>query len=344
MVRERARAVARRVTGALARPVEVDGLDFAVTVSVGIALGRAGDMPQDVLRDADSAMYRAKALGKDRHAVFDEVLRADVTERRHVQRVLQDALDGSGRAGLSVAYQPMVDLGTQRLSGVEALARLTDGAGRRISPDVFIPLAEENGLIAPLGRRVLETACADLAAWHARHPSRRGLGVSVNLSARQADLTDLPAEVRGALGRAQLSAALLTVELTETVLVEAGHATLVALHALREAGVKIAIDDFGTGYAGLRHLAQLPITGVKIDKSFTAGLPDDPTSVTIVRTIASLARDLDLSCVAEGIETDAQLLALPPGLVGQGWLLGKPMSFGEIDALLGDRSFGRPLP
>jgi diguanylate cyclase (GGDEF)-like protein/PAS domain S-box-containing protein len=343
IVRERARAVARRVTGALTRPVEVDGAAYVVTVSVGVALGRAGDAPQDVLRDADSAMYRAKALGKDRHAVFDDVLRADVTERRHVQRVLRAALGPDTCGGtLSVAYQPMIDLGTQQLAGVEALARLTDGAGRTIAPDVFIPLAEDNGLIAPLGRGVLNTACADLAAWHARHPTRRGVGVSVNLSARQADLTDLPAEVREALDRTGLAATLLTVELTETVLVEAGHATLAALHALRAMGVRIAIDDFGTGYAGLRHLAQLPITGVKIDKSFTAGLPDDPTSVTIVRTIASLARDLDLSCVAEGIETDAQLLALPSGLVGQGWLLGRPVSADRIDVLLGDLSYGRP--
>ncbi len=343
VVRERARGVARRVTGALDRPVEVDGVEYAVTVSVGIALGHGGDAPQDVLRDADSAMYRAKALGKNRHAMFDEVLRADVAERRHVQQVLREALDGSGGGVLSVAYQPMIDLGTQRLAGVEALARLVDGEGRAIAPDVFIPLAEENGLIAPLGRRVLETACTDLAAWHARHPGRRGVGVSVNLSARQADLTDLPAEVRAALDGAGLAAPLLTVELTETVLVEAGHATLTALHAVREMGVRVAIDDFGTGYAGLRHLAQLPITGVKIDKSFTAGLPDDPTSMTIVRTIASLARDLGLSCVAEGIETDAQLLALPSGLIGQGWLLGRPVTAAEIDALLGDRSFGRPL-
>jgi PAS domain S-box-containing protein len=226
---------------------------------------------------------------------------------------------------------------------VTPFRRDADGEGRAIAPDVFIPLAEDNGLIAPLGRRVLETACGDLAGWHARHPSRRGLGVSVNLSARQADLTDLTAEVRDALACTGLAATLLTVELTETVLVEAGHATLAALHTLREMGVRIAIDDFGTGYAGLRHLAQLPITGLKIDKSFTMGLPDDPTSVTIVRTIASLARDLDLSCVAEGIETDAQLLALPSGLVGQGWLLGRPVSCAEIDALLGDRSFGRPL-
>ncbi len=343
VVRDRARVVARRITGALRRPVEFDGVPYSVTVSVGIAVGRAGEAPQDVLRDADSAMYRAKSLGKDRHAVFDETLRADVTERRHVQRVLRAALDGSGGAVLSVAYQPMIDLGTQQLAGVEALARLRDGEGRSIAPDDFIPLAEENGLIAPLGRRVLETACTDLATWHARHPARRDLGVSVNLSARQADLTDLAAEVRNALEGAGLAATLLTVELTETVLVEAGHATLTALHALREMGVRIAIDDFGTGYAGLRHLAQLPITGVKIDRSFTAGLPDDPTSATIVRTIASLARDLGLSCVAEGIETDAQLLALPPGLVGQGWLLGKPVSSEEIDVVLADRPFGLGL-
>lgn len=341
-VHERARSVARRVTAALAEPVDVDGNAHTVTVSVGVTMAQPGDDPDDVLRDADAAMYQAKARGKDRHAVYDDTLRADVVERRRVQRVLRAALRDPELPpdGLTVAYQAIVDLSTQRLAGVEALARLVDDRGLPVAPDVFIPIAEDTGLIAALGRHVLDTACADLATWHAAHPAWRRLGVSVNLSARQADLTDLVAEVRHALDHTGLAPQLLTVELTETVLIEAGHATIQALREMRELGVEIAIDDFGTGYASLRHLAQLPITGLKIDRSFTAGLPDDPTSVTIVRTIAGLARDLGLTCVAEGIETDAQLLALPSGLLGQGYLLGRPVPAGKIDDQLTAQSSG----
>ncbi len=249
------------------------------------------------------------------------------------------------QVGLSVVYQVMVDLASGRPVGVEALARLRDGRGRVVPPAVFIPVAERTGLIGPLGRHVLETACADLAGWHARHPAWRHLGVSVNFSAHQADLSDVAAEVRATLRRSGLAAGSLTLELTETVMLEAGHAAVRVLHELREEGVKIALDDFGTGYASLRQLAGLPVTSVKIDQSFTAGLPDDPTSVAIVRAVLGLARELGLTCVIEGIETAVQREYLTrdlrpvgvegrSGVIGQGHLLGRPLPAHAVESRL----------
>jgi EAL domain-containing protein (putative c-di-GMP-specific phosphodiesterase class I) len=196
------------------------------------------------------------------------------------------------------------------------------------------PLAERAGLIRRLGRVVLEAACHDLAEWHRRFPSRAGLGVAVNLTARQVGGIDLVGDIRGALGRSGLSPTLLTLELAESVLSGADHGATTALNLLQVDGVKISIDDFGTGYASLRYLAQLPVASVKVDQSFTAGLPVDRTSVTMVRAVAALARDLGIACVVEGIETAAQLQALPKGVQGQGFWLGRPMTAARLTGLL----------
>ncbi len=338
--------VAGRIKQALAVPVQVDGVDHVVTVSIGVTFARAGDDPEEALRDADTAMYQAKSRGKDRHEVFQTSLRADAVERGRVEQVLRAALrdlpvvegaaaDGNGdRPVLSLAYQPIVELASQRLVGVEALARLSDVHGQAIPPDVFIPIAEETGLIAALGRYVLDQACTDLADWHARFPAHRRLGMAVNLSARQAGLADLTSQVTQSLERTGLAPAALTLELTESVLLEAGRSTTKALRELHRLGVKISIDDFGTGYASLRYLTELPVTGVKVDRTFTSGLPEDQASSTIIRAVTTLAAELQLSCVVEGIETDAQLLALPPGVLGQGYLLGRPQSAADLQATL----------
>ena len=347
-VRSDALAVAERIRHALAQPVEVDvdGSQHVVSVSIGLTFAHAGSQAEEVLRDADTAMYRAKNRGKNRYEIFDSDLRADTVERGRVERVMRSALhqtnndspngpaksDGST---LTIAYQPIVDLDTKRIVAVEALARLSDDQQQPISPELFIPIAEETGLIAPLGRYVMDTATDSLARWHARYPAWRQLGISVNLSARQAGLADLVEQVRTALTRTGLAPGLLTLELTESVLLEAGRSTLSALHELRDIGVQISIDDFGTGYASLRYLAQLPVSSVKVDRSFTAGLPDHRTSCTIVRAVTGLARDLNLGCVVEGIETQEQLLALPAGVLGQGYLLGRPVDEVTFAAYLG---------
>ncbi len=239
------------------------------------------------------------------------------------------------RAALSVAYQVMIDLDTRGLRGVEALARLVDDQHRAVSPEVFIPIAEHTGLIAPLDRRVLDIACADLARWHTRHPRWAHLGVSVNVSAHPGgELPGLVTDVQHSLAETGLDARSLTLELTETAALSSSHPAVAVLHELRGMGVHLTLDDFGTGYASLRHLALLPMTGLKIDRGFIAGLPHDPTAVAIVAAVTTLARDLHLTCVAEGIETSRQLTALPAGVIGQGFLLGRPSTAAQIDTYL----------
>ena len=215
--------------------------------------------------------------------------------------------------------------------GFEALARLTDALGNQIPPDTFIPIAEETGLIAKLGEAVLNAALDGLSLWRKRHPDARPAVVHVNLSARQAQQADMPAVVRNALVRHGLEPADLILELTESILLQAGSSAIRQLTELHRAGVGIAIDDFGTGYASLRYLAILPISVVKVDRTFTAAMLTDTTSATIVRAIAALSAEMGLSCIVEGIESTEQLAALPAGMHGQGYLLGRPAAVPSND-------------
>ena len=346
-------AVAQRIVKALRRPVTVDGTEHLVSASIGITYAgvsrrAAGAITAgDLLQEADAAMYRAKHLGTDRFEVFEHGLRADLIERGRVEKVLRLAVasgrgasalpaprtEGAPRPGprLSPAYQPVFDLDTGRLLGFEALARLTDPEGRAIRPDVFIEVAESTGQVRDLGLLMLDRSCAQLAAWRAAGPEGHGLTMAVNVSALQASHAYVGDDVRGALQRYGLRPRDLVLELTETALLQAGPSTLAALRQLHQDGVGIAIDDFGTGYASLRYLATLPVTAVKVDKSFTAGLPDDTTCDKIVRAVAGLAADLGLDCVVEGVETIDQQLALPPGVQVQGYLRGRPLPADQLD-------------
>lgn len=212
-----------------------------------------------------------------------------------------------------------------------ALARLTDAEGGPIPPDTFISVAEDSGLIAGLGEAVLDTALEGLVRWRSTHTGTPAATMGVNFSARQAQHVDMPALVLAALGRHGLQPADLTLELTESVLLEAGSSTLRQLTELHDAGVGISIDDFGTGYASLHYLTTLPVSSVKVDKSFTAGLLTNASSATVVRAVAALAAELGLGCTVEGIENEQQLNALPAGTLGQGFLLGRPTVEPEDD-------------
>jgi len=348
-----AQEVAERIGVALAKPVVVDGHEHFVSASVGIALALPEDDPGQVLRNADAAMYKAKARGKSRWEMFDRTLRDSILDRARVEATLRAVLRAEGSttdspvthgAALWVEYQPIFDLDSGALIAAEALARMRDEHGVTIPPMDFIPVAEETGLIGRLGRRVLDTSCRDLARWHALAPAHGSLTMSVNVSARQAAHADLVADVEHALQANGLPFSALTLELTESVLLEAGRSTMASLTALRERGTGIAIDDFGTGYASLRYLAQLPVTSVKVDRSFTAGLPHDSMSVSIVRAIRGLARDLQIGCVVEGIETQEQRDALPDGVLGQGFHLGRPMSESAMRHLLTRVAIPTPRP
>ena len=325
-LRQVASTVADRIRTELSRPVVVDGRRHNVSVSVGMTYAQRGGAALDVLRDADIALYRAKQRGKNRIEVFDESFGADVAQRNWVETELRLALDPdrAGPPALTVAYQPVYDLADNTLVGFEALARLKDATGTPIPPDAFIPIAEETGLINALGEQILEQALACLATWHAAHPDDRPATMAVNLSARQAQHADMPRVVQAALTRHHLQPSDLILELTESVLLESGTSTLRQLTELRRNGVGIAIDDFGTGYASLRYLATLPVSSVKVDRTFTATLTTDHTSATIVNAILTLASDLNLDCVVEGLETHEQIAALPTQVQGQGYLLGRP--------------------
>ncbi len=342
--------IAERVARALRRPIEVNGVDHVISASIGITYGPIAlpgldsDTAADlVLQDADAAMYTAKRRGKDRFQVFEHGMRTDVVERGRVERLLRQALSGraarsrtgmravpSGPPPLWAAFQPIFD-SAGALSGFEALARLTDAGKTQIPPEVFIPIAEETGMIRPLGGFLLDRATGQLAAWRRRYPGLEHVTMAVNVSALQIGHASLASDVRRALARHALSAADLVLEMTETALLEAGRSTISTLHGLRAEGIGIAIDNFGIGYASLRYLATMPVSAVKVDRSFTAGLPDDVVSRKIVGAIAALAGDLSLGCIVEGVETAEQLAALPSGVQIQGRLAGAPQPPDSVD-------------
>jgi diguanylate cyclase (GGDEF)-like protein/PAS domain S-box-containing protein len=338
--------LAERLAVALREPIEVDGVEHVVTASIGITYAGPGAVDaEDVLADADAAMYRAKHGGKDRFEVFEHGLRTDIVERARVEQLLRRCLADpevsapQGGPTLTAAYQPVVDSATGTLVGFEALARLTDSAGGAVAPEVFIPIAESTGLIRAVDVHMLDQACRRLARWRQHTPGLQHVTMAVNISAFHAQHTFLVDDVRSALRTHGLAPADLILELTESVLLEAAPSTLTALRTLRGSGVGISIDDFGTGYASLRYLVTLPVSAVKVDRSFTAGLPHDKTSRTIVRAVAGLAKDLHLSCIVEGVETQAQRAALPPGVQIQGWLTGRPTTDPNITALTTDAAF-----
>ncbi len=345
--------IADRIREAVRRPTVVNGTEHVVSASIGIAYGPryVAGVSTDVtgeqlLQDADAAMYRAKGLGKDRFEVFRSSMRTDGVQLGRVEQMLRRALRPTtdpGVAGgvgacsdyappsLSAAFQPIFSSATGALVGIEALARLADGYGVAVPPDVFIKIAEDIGVIGALDTFVLDLACQQLTAWRAQRPEMAGVVMSVNISALHVQHAGLADDVHDALRRNHLAPGDLMLELTETALLDAGQSTIATLRSLHDEGIGIAIDDFGTGYASLRYLATLPISVLKIDRSFTAGLPDDQTCRKIVNAVAGLAADLDLSCIVEGVETVAQRDALPAGVQLQGYLLGRPQQPDHVD-------------
>ena len=343
--------IADRVARALRKPIEFNGIEHVISASIGITYGPIGleSMAPEVaadalLQDADAAMYTAKRRGKDRIEIFEHGMRTDVVERGRVERVLRRALRSAqawpanppaatGRVQpdrLWPVYQPIFSARTGALTGFEALARLADGSGDEIPPDVFVPIAEETGLIRALGAFMLDRAVGQLTAWRERYPLLQ-VTMAVNVSALQVGHASLVDDVGRALRTHGRDPADLVLELTETALLQASLSSIATLHTLRRQGMGIAIDDFGVGYASLKYLATMPVSAVKIDKSFTAGLPGDLVSRKIVSAIAALAADLSLNCTVEGVETIAQRAALPDAVHIQGWLTGAPQQAHLLD-------------
>jgi diguanylate cyclase (GGDEF)-like protein/PAS domain S-box-containing protein len=323
---EEAQTVADRVLGMLDAPFVVAGQELYLSASIGIAMVPPGATPEEVIRDADAAMYRAKNEGRNRHALFDSTLHQAAMTRLDVETRLRRGLaDGTG---LHVAYQPIADAATGRLHGFEALARWRDTDGHEMMPDEFIPVAEDTGLISPLGRFVLREACRQLAEWRRHDAHAADLTMAVNISGRQLLETAFAAQVGAALSDHGIEPDALRLEITETATAADSGAVRAALEQLyADTGVQAHLDDFGTGAASLTVLRGFPGDALKIDRSFVDSMGTDPGAFQIVRAVVGLAHELGMSVVAEGVEMDWQLELLRDlnCEYAQGYLLARPL-------------------
>ena len=324
--------VAERVLEVLREPYDMGdeiGRQLSVTASIGVAHGLRGSA-QELLSDADVALYVAKSEGRNRYVVFESGMDTIAQDRLMLKMDLADALDSDE---LYLVYQPTFDLRSERPTGFEALLRWRHPKRGVIGPDVFIPIAEETGSIVPIGRWVLAEACRQAARW--RHEGYQ-LGISVNVSGRQLDNDVLIDDVRDALAGSGLEAGALTLEITETALMRDADASARRLGALKDLGVRLAIDDFGTGYSSLAYLRQFSVDSLKIDRSFIRGVAASSESAALIHTLVRLGKTLNLETLAEGIEDHEQLRALQRQEcdMGQGFLLARPLDLEAADAFL----------
>ncbi len=330
------RAEAEEMAGDLLKlisePFTIEGKEIFTTASIGVVLyPDSASGIGDLMRNVDTAAYQAKKEGRDTYQFYSELLSAEVQRRLEVETGLRRALEGDR---LTLAYQAKVDLGSRKIIGAEALLRWEDPELGVVTPDEFIPIAEETGLITPIGEWVLRTACQEAAKWTKLIADP--VHVGVNLSAIQFIQGDLFASVDKALTDAGLPAWLLDLELTESTLVQKPEDTIQTLKLLKTMGVSVSIDDFGTGYSSLSYLTRFPLDSLKVDRAFVTNLPDDHDSVAIVRAIVSMAKNLNLTIIAEGIENDNQVSFLNAlGCeVGQGYLFSKPVPAEDFVKLL----------
>ncbi len=336
-VRE-AERVALRIERELAVPFDLGGREVQITASLGLAIGRTSTTnPNDLLREAEIALHRSKAdlvLGT---VLFDPEMRAQTLERAELEHDLRRAIE---RRELRLHYQPLVSLASGTVVGMEALLRWQHPTRGLIPPLSFIPLAEETGLILPIGRWVLETACTQFRDWQRRLPAAEGLALAVNISARQFAQSDLVGTVAQILDHTGIAPARLELEITESVVMDQSEASVARFQGLRGLGVRLVLDDFGTGYSSLAYLRRLPLDTIKIDRSFVSGLAEEPVDRPIVKTVIALAHGLGVDVVAEGIETQTQLeelRALGCGR-GQGYWFARPLPVDEMERLLSGAS------
>jgi diguanylate cyclase (GGDEF)-like protein len=332
--------VAERLLEVLRQPYDLSdvlGRQLSVTASIGIAAGPRGSA-DELLRDADLALYQAKGSGRNRFALFEAGMQTASRDRLTLEMDLSEALE---LEQLFLLYQPTFDLNSESIIGVEALIRWRHPTRGLIGPDEFIPIAEQSGLIVPIGRWVLDKACRQAASWH-EHGHR--IGIAVNVSARQLDDDALLDDVRRALEDSGLEPDTLTLEVTETALMRDPEATAMRLRLLKELGVRIAIDDFGTGYSSLAYLRQFPADALKIDRSFIDGIATSKASAALIHTLVQLGKALDIETLAEGIEDRAQLETLQREHCdqGQGFLFSRPLDVDAVERFLSSARAGAP--
>jgi diguanylate cyclase (GGDEF)-like protein/PAS domain S-box-containing protein len=326
--------VAVRFQEALRKPFRVDGYEVFTTGSIGIAVGTAEyQRPEHLLRDADIAMYRAKAEGRGRYKVFDATMHEEAMRLLELETDLRHAID---RGEFRLYYQPIVDIDTGRVTAFESLLRWEHPTRGLLRPREFVPTTEETGLIVPIGWWALRSSCEQLVAWKAGDPSRSHLRVCVNLSARQFVQPDLLERIDGILEATGLEGASLALEITESVIMENAQFAIGMLADLQARGIQLIIDDFGVGYSSLAYLQHFPVETLKIDRSFVSRLTAAGENTEIVRAILTLARDLGMEPIAEGVETEAQRdqLKLLGCRLAQGYLFAHPLPAAEAEALL----------
>jgi diguanylate cyclase (GGDEF)-like protein len=331
---ETAETVAVRVEESLGKPYPFEGREVFVTASIGIALSSAKlGLPEEILRDADLAMYHAKAKGKARHEVFDGSMSAPALDRMDLEMDLRSAIS---RHEFRLHYQPILRLDTGKITEVEALIRWQHEKRGLLQPDEFIGLTEETGLIVPIGQWVLSEACRQARIWQLEYPTTPPLVMSVNLSAKQFQNPKLVEEIAHALDESGLAASSLKLEITESTVMQDAPVTLTKLNELKELGVRLAIDDFGTGYSSLGYLKRFPVDTLKIDRSFVKGLSSEGGDSAIVRAVVTVAKSLNMDVTAEGVETEGQLAELKA--LGcdrwQGFLFARPVSAERVAPLL----------
>jgi diguanylate cyclase (GGDEF)-like protein/PAS domain S-box-containing protein len=326
--------VAERIHQALTEPFNVAGTEIFCSVSVGIALSSTGyTRPEEMLRDADTAMYRAKSNGRSRHEVFDADMHRRAVALLQLETDLRRALE---RNECRVYYQPVVALHSRQLTGVEALIRWQHPHRGMVMPDVFIPMAEETGLIGPLGIWVLREACRQMKDWHTRFPQQPPLLVSVNMSTRQLAQPDLVERVQAILDETQLDPRTLVLEITESAIMQNLKAGAEVIRRLHELGVRFNIDDFGTGYSSLSYLQSFPVDTLKVDRSFISRMNSERGQCEIVRAIVALAQNLGIAVTAEGVETVEQITALLALNCdsAQGFFFAPPLPAAEVEKLI----------
>jgi len=331
---EDAVALAVRLQRVVGEPVHIRSAEVSTTVSIGIAMGGPNyASPEDVMRDADIAMYRAKAQGRAQHALFDAALHAEVSSQLWLESALRRAIE---QEQLYLAYQPIFDLRTRQITAVEALCRWVHAERGAVQPDRFIRVAEESGLIVPLGDWALEQACRQLATWQKSVPTAAHLQVHVNVSGVQLLQADFVERVRTIVGRSGVRPDQVALEVTESMLIDGLSVALPNLRQLRDGGLRISIDDFGTGYSSFTRMWDLPIGEIKIDRSFVTRMASGAEGEEVVRAIIAMARAMGKRIVAEGVETEVQcrkLLELGCD-GGQGYLFARPLSPWDVENLL----------
>ncbi|HEX8144889.1 MAG TPA: EAL domain-containing protein [Pyrinomonadaceae bacterium] len=336
--------IAERIQKELSVPFSINKREVFTTVSIGIALSSTGYAnAEDILRDADTAMYRAKSEGKARHVVFDKEMHAHAIDLLQLETDIRRAI---GYQEFDIAYQPIVSLDDFKLRGFEALVRWRHPTRGLISPANFIPVAEEMGLIIKIDQWVLRKACQQMRQWQLLFPSDPPLSISVNLSGKQFAQPDLVEQVKAVLEDTGIDPRGLKLEITESVVMENIEMTTALLWKLRELGLRLSIDDFGTGYSSLSYLHRFPIDTLKIDRSFISRMIDNNENKEIVRTIVMLAQNLGMDVVAEGVETKAQLEELRRLQCenGQGYLFSKPMVMKAAEKIISDTYAAKVSP